>query len=152
MKVTNEELNTMYKVFIRCMKETGCYCYAKEFPKSSLKHALDMCVVGKDEFVDNLWSKFSHAARYVDAEYYGPRGSLWYLWFILSDEFRKIYFNNFNKEGIRFLLEKEREYFKYSRANTNTKEFLNVLNEFETNIYNKYIKPSFINYDKLYIL
>ena len=121
MNVTDEELNKIYKVFTRFLKEIGCYSSLKEYPKSVIKKSLNECCTGRG------------------------------LFFILSDDFKNAYLRLFNREGLNFLVRKERDYLRYHFGSDSAEreKFIKSLNEIEAKIYNTYIKPDKFEYGKL---
>lgn len=152
MNVTDEELNSIYKVFTRFLKEIGCYGLLKNYPKSVIRKSLAKCSTGRGELVDQIWNKFNDIIYRVDDKFNRPRASLWYLFFILSDEFKNAYLRLFNHEGLKYLVRNERNYIRHN-YNFGDKEerekFIKSLNEIEANMYNTYIKPSVLEYGKL---
>lgn len=151
MNVTDEELDKIYKVFTRFLKEIGCYSSLKEYPKSVIKKSLNECCTGRGEFVDQIWNKFSRIIISVDNRYNGPRATLWYLFFILSDDFKNAYLRLFNRERLKFLVRKERDYLRYHFGSdaAERENFIKSLNDIEAKIYNTYIKPDKFEYGKL---
>ena len=111
MKVTDDELKRIYKVFARLFKEVGWYNLMKEqCPKPILLSLLKSCESEKD-FVDKLWGKINLISTIATGDnFHGVRASLLYLNLILSDEFKKVYYHTFNKDGLKRLIEKERAY------------------------------------------
>ena len=88
MKVTDDELKRIYKVFARLFKEVGWYNLMKEkCPKPVLLSLLKKCESEKD-FVDHLWGAINIIALTATGDdFHGVRASLLYLNLILSDEF-----------------------------------------------------------------
>ena len=150
MKITNDELKRIYKVFARIFKEVGWYNLMKEkCPKPILLSILKGCEHEKD-FVEKLWGEINIIAITANGDYfYGVRASLLYLNLILSDEFKKVYYQTFNKDGLKSLIDKERAYAR-SRLfpmNELKKALLYDLSEIEYNMYMDVISPDSVNYE-----
>lgn len=150
MKVTDEELKGVYKVFVRLFKEVGWYNLMKEkCPKPILLSLLKKCESEKD-FVDHLWGAINLIAITATGdEFHGVRASLLYLNLILSDEFKKVYYQTFNKDGLKHLIDKERAYARSQVfvRNDSKMALLDELSEIEYNMYMDVISPDIANYE-----
>ena len=158
MKITNDELKRIYKVFARIFKEVGWYNLMKEkCPKPVLLSILKSCEYEKD-FVEKLWGEINIIAITANGDYfdgvrasllYGVRASLLYLNLILSDEFKKVYYQTFNKDGLKSLIDKERAYARSQLflMNELKKALLDDLSEIEYNMYMDVISPDSVNYE-----
>lgn len=149
MKVTDDELKRIYKVFARLFKEVGWYNLMKEkCPKPILLSLLESCESEKN-FVDNLWGEINIIATIATGdEFHGVRASLLYLNLILSDEFKKVYYQTFNKDGLISLIDKERAYVRsqvFVRGDLKM-ALLDDLSEIEYNMYMDVISPDSVNY------
>lgn len=150
MKVTDDELKKIYKVFTRIFKEVGWYNLMKEkCPKPILLSILKGCERERD-FVEKLWGEINIITITAIGDYsHGVRASLLYLNLILSDEFKKVYYQTFNKDGLKSLIEKERVYARsqVSSSNDLKKDLLDFLSEIEYNMYMEVINPDSANYE-----
>lgn len=151
MKVTDDELKKIYKVFARLFKEVGWYNLMKEkCPKPTLLSLLKNCEREKD-FVDNLWGEINIIATIATgSDFHGVRASLLYLNLILSDEFKNVYYQTFNKDGLKSLIDKERVYVRSQvfPMNVLKKGILDDLSEIEHNMYTDVISPDSVNYER----
>ena len=152
MKITDEELKGVYKVFARIFKEVGWYNLMKEnCPKPTLLSLLKNCEREKD-FVNNLWGKINIIATIATGgDFHGVRASLLYLNLILSDEFKNVYYQTFNKDDLESLIDKERAYTRsiVLPMNDLKKTLLDDLSEIEYNMYMNVISPDSVNYECL---
>ena len=150
MKVTDDELKRIYKVFARIFKEVGWYNLMKEkCPKPVLLSILKSCEYEKD-FVEKLWGEINIITiTAIGDKFHGIRASLLYLNLILSDEFKKVYYQTFNKDGLKSLIDKERSYARsqVSPSNDLKKDLLDDLSEIEYNMYMEVISPDSANYE-----
>ena len=150
MKITDEELKGVYKVFARIFKEVGWYNLMKEHcPKHILLYILKSCEYEKD-FVEKLWGTINIIAiTAIGDNFHGVRASLLYLNLILSDEFKKVYYQTFNKDGLKSLIDKERAYARsqVSYSNDLIKDLLDDLSEIEYKMYMDVISPDSANYE-----
>jgi hypothetical protein len=150
MKITDEELKGVYKVFARMLKEVGWYNLMKEkCPKPILFSILKSCEFEKD-FVEKLWGEINIITiTAIGDNFHGVRASLLYLNLILSDEFKNVYYQTFNKDDLKRLIEKERAYARtqVSTSNDLKKDLLDDLSEIEYNMYMDVISPDSANYE-----
>jgi hypothetical protein len=150
MKVTDDELKRIYKVFARLFKEVGWYNLMKEkCPKSILLSILKFCDSEKD-FVERLWGEINIIAiTATGSDLHGVRASLLYLNLILSDEFKNVYYQTFNKDGLKHLIEKERSYTRsqITIGGGSEKKLLDDLSEIEYNMYMEVISPDCVKYE-----
>ena len=150
MKVTDDELKRIYKVFARIFKEVGWYNLMKEHcPKPVLLYILKSCESEKD-FVNKLWGEINIIAiNAIGDNSHGIRASLLYLNLILSDEFKKVYYQTFNKDDLKSLIEKERAYARSPvfPINELKKALLDNLSEIEYKMYMDVISPDSANYE-----
>jgi hypothetical protein len=151
MKITDEELKGVYKVFTRILKEVGWYNLMKEkCPKPVLLSILKSCEYEKD-FVEKLWGEINIITiTAIGDNFHGVRASLLYLNLILSDEFKKVYYQTFDKDGLQHLIEKERVYARSQvfPMNDFKKALLDDLSEIEYNMYMDIISPDSANYER----
>jgi hypothetical protein len=151
MKVTDDELKGIYKVFVRLFKEVGWYNLMKEkCPKPVLLSILKSCEYEKD-FVEKLWGEINIITiTAIGDNFHGVRASLLYLNLILSDEFKKVYYQTFDKDGLQHLIEKERAYARSQvfPMNDFKKALLDDLSEIEYNMYMDIISPDSANYER----
>lgn len=147
MNVTDDELKRIYKVFARIFKEVGWYNLMKEkCPKPVLLSILKDCEREKD-FVEKLWGEINIIATIaIGNNFHGVRASLLYLNLILSDEFKNVYYQTFNKYGLKSLIEEERKYVR-TQMNDLKMALLNDLSEIEYNMYMEVISPDSANYE-----
>lgn len=151
MNVTDDELKRIYKVFARIFKEVGWYNLMKEkCPKPVLLSILKDCERERD-FVEKLWGEINIIViTAIGDNFHGVRASLLYLNLILSDEFKKVYYQTFNKDDLKNLIEKEREYTMSQVSHSDDylkKNFLDDLSEIEYNMYMEVISPDSANYE-----
>lgn len=150
MKITDEELKGVYKVFARMFKEVGWYNLMKEkCPKPMLLSILKTCDTEKD-FVDNLWGKINIIASIATGdEFHGVRASLLYLNLILSDEFKNVFYQTFNKDGLQSLIEKERAYARSQvfARNDSKMALLDNLSEIEYKMYMEIVNSDYVKYE-----
>ena len=151
MKVTDDELKRIYKVFVRLFKEVGWYNLMKEkCPKPILLSLLKRCESEKD-FVNHLWGTISVIAMTATGDdFHGVRASLLYLNLILSDEFKNVYYQTFNKDGLKRLIERERVYARCQQVlirDDLKMALLDNLSEIEYNMYMDVISPDIANYE-----
>jgi hypothetical protein len=151
MKVTDDELKRIYKVFARIFKEVGWYKLMKEkCTKPILLSLLERCESEKD-FVDNLWGAINIIAITATSDdfFHGVRASLLYLYLILSDEFKNVYYHTFNKDGLKRLIEKERA---YARSQVLVRDDLKMalldnLSEIEYKMYMEFVSSDYVKYE-----
>lgn len=150
MNVTDDELKRIYKVFARIFKEVGWYNLMKEkCPKPVLLSILKECERERD-FVEKLWGEINIITiTAIGDNFHGVRASLLYLNLILSDEFKKVYYQTFNKDGLKSLIDKERSYARSQvfPMNELKKALLDDLSEIEYNMYMDVISPDSVNYE-----
>ena len=150
MKITDEELKGVYKVFARIFKEVGWYVLMKEkCPKPVLLSILKDCESEKD-FVDKLWGAINFISiTATGSDFHGVRASLLYLNLILSDEFKNVYYQSFNKDGLKHLVEKERAYARSQvfARNDSKMALLDELSEIEHKMYMEFVSSDYVEYE-----
>ena len=150
MKVTDDELKRIYKVFARLFKEVGWYNLMKEkCPKPTLLSILNKCDTEKD-FVDHLWGAINSIALTATGDdFHVVRASLLYLNLILSDEFKNVYYQTFNKDGLKHLVEKERAYARSQvfARNDSKMALLDELSEMEHKMYMEFVSSDYVKYE-----
>ena len=110
---------------------------------------LKSCEREKD-FVDNLWGKINIiATTAIGDNFHGVRASLLYLNLILSDEFKKVYYHTFNKDGLKSLIEKERAYVRSQVVGRNDLKIvlLDDLSEIEYKMYKEFVSSDYVKYE-----
>ena len=118
-----------------------------------LLYILKGCESEKD-FVDKLWGEINIIAITAIGDtdggnFHGLRASLLYLNLILSDEFKKVYYQTFNKGGLKSLLEKERAYARSQvfPMNELKKALLDDLSEIEYKMYVEFVSSDYVKYE-----
>ena len=150
MKVTDDELKRIYKVFVRLFKEVGWYNLMKEkCPKPVLLSILKGCELERD-FVEKLWGEINIITiSAIGDNFHGVRASLLYLNLILSDEFKNVYYQTFNKDDLKRLIEKERAYARSQITIRGglEKGFLDDLSEIEYKMYMEFVSSDYVKYE-----
>ena len=151
MKVTDDELKRIYKVFARIFKEVGWYNLMKGIcPKPILLSIIKGCE-SENNFVDKLWGEINLIALTATGDrFHGLRASLLYLNLILSDEFKNVYYQTFNKDDLKRLIEKERAYVrsKVFLMNGLKMALLDGLSEIEYKMYMEIVSSDYVNYEE----
>jgi hypothetical protein len=115
-------------------------------PKPVLLSILKGCEHEKD-FVEKLWGEINIIAiTAIGNNFHGVRASLLYLNLILSDEFKNVYYQTFNKYGLKSLIEEERKYVR-TQMNDLKMALLDDLSEIEYKMYMDVINPDSANYE-----